>query len=285
MRLLGFAAAVALASTSGVFADPAPAATPNPPAAQTSPPVALSPTAEEIVEKSKAVYAALSSYACTGHTDSGSAAFSQTTTFSMRLQRPGFYWVNWQSPFSSGSVWSDGTGDFLNMTGQPQKMKDREMALASATGISSMAAATIPGTFFQEAWGNTLNPVLPAERQPDEKIDSIDCFVVTTRINPSKAGASTTTLWIGREDALIHQCRMVITQAPQPKLTDDQIAEVLKAQNKPATPQTVADTKKLMAEAMKQADAAMRKGPIIFTEKLENIVANQKFVPADFTHP
>jgi hypothetical protein len=241
-----------------------------------------SPVAD-ILKKSQDTYAALSSYSCTGQTDSVMSSIKQTTTFSMRLQRPGFYRVDWKSSFSSGSVWSDGTGDFLDITGAPQKMSSREMALGGATGVSGMAAATIPGTFFNQAWGGVLHPSPSAQRLPDEKIGANDCFVITSHITPPSNGTITTTLWIGQQDNLIHQTRVVMEGMHPPKLTDDQIAQALKMQNKPVTPQNIADTKAMMASAEKAA--ATQKGSIAFTQTFDDIVINKPFVAADFTHP
>ena len=79
---------------------------------------------------------------------SQTGGFSLTTKFKIRLQRPSLYRIDWQGS-SVGVTWSDGTGDFLQYSGLPtQKSRNRQMALAGATGISGGAAASIPGTFF-----------------------------------------------------------------------------------------------------------------------------------------
>ena len=286
MKPLGFAAAVALFLTSVAYADPA--STPAPVS-----PVPASPAAKEIVEKSNATYAALSSYSSTGQTETTMTGMTQVITFTMQMQRPGFYRVDWKSQLgtggqthsATGSVWSDGTGDFLQLIGTPQKMKSREMALAGATGVSGMAASTIPGTFFAQNWGNVLNPALPVERKPDEKLGAIDCFVVSNAMTPPAGGSVTTTLWIGQQDNLIHQSRMEMKGMHQHamKLTDEQIGEVLKMQNKPVTPEAIADMRTKLADSMEKAEKLMAAGPVIFTQTQDNIVLNKTFVAADFT--
>jgi hypothetical protein len=272
MKALFILAAISILAGVGASADPVSAS---------------SPTAKEIVEKSQAAYAALSSYSSAGQTVSTLGAMTQATTFTIRLQRPSLYRIDWKSGFSSGSVWSAGTGDFLQLIGLPQKMQSREMALGGATGVSGMASATIPGTFFKQNWGNALNPGLPLERKPDEKVGAFDCFVVSSQIAPKSGGTMTTTLWIGQQDGLIHQSRTETEGLHQPevKLTDEQVGEALKMQNKPVTPETIAAMRVTMAEGMKSARKMMEGKSIMFTQVQTDISINKSFVAADFGHP
>ena len=54
-------------------------------------------------------------------------------------------------------------------------------------------------------WGNQLDAVTPlAKRQADERIGGVDCYVLTI----SRYAGGTNTIWIGRDDGLIHQVRM-----------------------------------------------------------------------------
>jgi hypothetical protein len=79
-----------------------------------------------------------------------------------------------------------------------------EIALAGATGMSGGATATIPGIFFK-LWGNQFgDSVLSEKQQADEKVGDVDCYVFT---NGSKG--PTRTLWIGKQDLLIHQVQTV----------------------------------------------------------------------------
>ena len=79
------------------------------------------------------------------------------------------------------------------------------MALAGATGISGGAADTIPGIFFKLNWGNQFGDSVWSEKQQaDEKVGDVDCYVFT-----SDSKGPTKTLWIGKQDFLIHQVRTV----------------------------------------------------------------------------
>jgi hypothetical protein len=89
----------------------------------------------------------------------------------------------------------------------PQIEDSREIALARATEISGGAAGTIPRTFFDMQWGDQLNGSgLNQNRQPDEKVGDVDCYVFSRE---SQRGIKT--LWIGKQDFLIHQIRMFTT--------------------------------------------------------------------------
>lgn len=107
------------------------------------------------------------------------------------------------------AVWSAGEGDFLDMGSGVQKQASQDMALASATGISGGAAATVPGTFFKMNWGNQLGGSATSEtREADAKVDDVDCYVLTSELK-----GTVKTLWIGKEDSLIHQVRNVTSAA------------------------------------------------------------------------
>jgi len=169
-------------------------------------PAALS--AAEIIRQSQAKYASLTSYSDEGSTV---ATLGTTTassfTFTINLARTNLYQIVWRQAgeffLPQGVVWSDGSGDFLWMgkTFKPQKYTDKEMALASATGISGGAAASVPGTFFKLKWGNQFaGSTAESKRKADDKIGDTDCYVLT-----HGAGGRTNTLWIGKQDFLIHQ--------------------------------------------------------------------------------
>ena len=140
-----------------------------------------------------------------------------------------------------------------------EKQADRETALSSATGISGGAASTIPGTFFKMNWGNQLGgSVLSDKRQADEKVGNVDCYVFT-----SKLKGTTKTLWIGKQDFLIHQVRNV---------TSAEAMKEMMAENAKRHPEIAAHIAKI-----EYSDD-------ISTETHENIIVNKKFSPADFAH-
>lgn len=161
--------------------------------------------APEIIKRSQAAYAALTSYS-----DEGKTVFSlgtNPTTFSIKLARPNLYHIGWTGDrgffTGTGLVWSAGSGYFYKMDqfNTPIKNDNMDMSLISAIGVSGGAAASIPGTFFNLHWGNKLGAAMQtAIIKPDEKIDAVDCYVLT-----QKNAGGTQTLWIGKQDFLIRQ--------------------------------------------------------------------------------
>ena len=185
----------------------------------------------EIFKNAREKYASLASYGDEGKTVAVLNGMTITTAFTIKLARPNLYRIEWEqnsvSPVFSfataktQSVWSAGQGDFLEMGAGVQKQTSQEMALASATGISGGAAATIPGTFFKMNWGNQLGASEAGQkRQGDEKVGEEDCYVFTSDTN-----GQATTLWIGKRDFLIHQVRHV-TSVEAMKTVLDQAAKL-----------------------------------------------------------
>jgi hypothetical protein len=236
----------------------------------------------------------------------GTAIF--TNTFHIRLQRPGFYRIDWSQPignatYSKGVVWSAGDGNFMETSAggnvlAPAKMENRRIALASATGLSSLAAATIPGLFFAENFGDALQLAASGStkltKEPDAKIGDVDCHVFTGTFDPAKlpgggklpnnmgsAGTSTTTFWIGKKDHLQHQVRQVVdtSHTSMPTMSDEAIKNVLTILKKPVTPEAVA-AMKTQQEAT--AKLLAQNASATFIQTHENIIVNQKFSAADF---
>ena len=184
--------------------------------------------------------------------------------FSTRLTRTSFYRIEWEQTressdqpgnVSAQAVWSSGAGDYLLTESGLQPKGNREIALSHAAAFSGGATATIPRMFFNLQWADQQEPlddlVLSEERQADEMVGNISCYVFT-----KGAEGQTNTLWIGKQDFLIHQVRTVIS-----------------------------------TEAMRQrAAGTLRMGPELFpamhgltlTETHTNIVLNRKFSRADF---
>jgi RNA polymerase sigma factor (sigma-70 family) len=270
-------------------------------------------TPRQIAQKSRAAYAALSSYsdACKGATSGGGS--SMTSSCVIKLQRPNQYRVTWTQqggPFGSqGIVWSDGSKNYYVMArddefaaAAPQTANDIQQAFAFATGVSGSIASTIPAAFFDLAYGEDLavvasdRGITKVKRLPDQKIGDADCFVVVSVLDPStlapakatsapamklkSMGKITTTLWIGRQDYLIRQLKSV-TAGPSPHLnwTDDMLQRQLEARKEPITPENIATLRTEMAKKDKLAD----KTGYVFTQTHENIVVNQQFPASDFT--
>jgi hypothetical protein len=221
-------------------------------------------TKEEIFQKSKAAYAALTTYSDEGKSVATLNGLTITHAFTIRLSRPNLYHIGWQIRTSSDAfpkakpevVWSEGKGDFLDMgSGEGAKrQKDQESALAGATGISGGAAAGIPAAFFNTKWAAPFSNDL--KQQADEKVGDIDCYVFSGGSNDRMR-----TVWIGKRDFLIRQIRNVTTAAG-------------------------------MRAAMEQADRLFPPdfdrprieptGGSTSIETHSNIVVNQKFAEADF---
>jgi RNA polymerase sigma factor (sigma-70 family) len=216
----------------------------------------------EIIKRAQEKYASLTSYSDEGKTVATLNGTTLTTAFSVKLARPGFYLIEWEQPVNAsysnkGAVWSAGEGDFLRMGSDVKKQGSRDLALDGATGISGGAAATIPGTFFGMNWGNALSSLASsAKRQASEKAGGVDCYVFTSDLK-----SQTRTLWIGKQDFLIHQVRTFTSAAAM---------------------------KALMADAAKRHPKITVHVPTVdsqgstSTETHENIVVNQKFSDKDF---
>jgi hypothetical protein len=144
--------------------------------------------------------------------------------FIILLARTNLYKIVWwqgeDSYTPKGAVWSAGTGDFLWMSvlgGKAQKEQSQELALASATGVSGGAAASIPGTFFKLHWGGVLAGAAKTTRLPDAKIDDTDCYVLK-----NGSDGRTNTLWIGKQDFLIHQIENDISGSLVKRMMEEQ---------------------------------------------------------------
>lgn len=268
-------------------------------------------TAQEIAGKSREAYAALSSYSDSGTVALEMAGQNITLTFNTRLQRPNLYRIDWTQVMGlKGVVWSDGGGDYLLTTAagqeksaKSQKMPSMKNALTQAAGLSSFAASTIPGAFFNQEFGDAffasaMSGRSPLKRENDAKVGDVDCYVVASVMDPSNApdqgkpGTASAMLWIGKSDFLIHQCRARLvgkadfSAPPSDQAIDEAIKKSLEMQNKPATPEAIAAMRPQMKAIMKQTQSTLKSGfesGIVFTQTRENIVVNEKLTPADFT--
>jgi hypothetical protein len=106
-------------------------------------------------------------------------------------------------------------------------------------------------------WGNQLGgSTLTEKRQADEKVGDVDCYVFASELK-----GRTKTLWIGKQDFLIHQVRTVTS------------VEAMKA--------VLADAAKRNPSIAARLQKSEPQGSTS-TETHANIVVNQKFSPADF---
>ena len=256
-------------------------------------------TAQEITGKSRDAYAALSSYSDSGTVVSQMAGQNITSTFNIRLQRPNMYRIDWtQGKGLKGVVWSDGSGDYLQITpGSPatpeamaavlaagmensaklQKMPNMKKALTQAAALSYSAASTIPGAFFNQDLGDLFvapaaSGRYPLQKEKDANIGGVDCYVVSSVMDLSKQpatgkpGTASTMLWIGKQDFLIYQSRTKYVEKvdssapPSDQVIDDAIKKSLEMQNKPATPEAIAAMRPQMKTIMKQVQSTLKSG-------------------------
>jgi outer membrane lipoprotein-sorting protein len=198
---LGISAAIMLASGAATMVLASDAAGDN-----------LSP--DEIFKKARENYASLTSYSDEGKIVANMGGATVTTTFTIRLARTNFYYIEWEQNSESSystkdvafqAVWSSGAGNFLEMGYGPKDEISQDIALEKAAALSGGAAATIPMTFFNTQLGDELGGTVFSEnRKPDEKVGNIDCYVFTRELQ-----GQTKTIWIGKQDFLIHQLRTV----------------------------------------------------------------------------
>jgi outer membrane lipoprotein-sorting protein len=219
------------------------------------------PTVQEIIRQSQDAYAALTSYSDEGETISSIGTNPVAPhTFTIKLARPNLYRVEWKQDMGflvqHGAAWSAGEGDFVELSdGKRAKHANGEDALSTAAGVSGGASTSVPSMFFQLS-GSKLNGAMQlGKRKSDEKIDGVDCYVLT-----QSASGRTQTLWIGKQDFLIHRVENVIS-APNMKAS---LAEAGRRNPQIRIPPTTVS------------------GDARLVQTHSKIVVNQKFLPSDF---
>ena len=184
----------------------------------------------QIFKKAGENYASLITYSDEGKIVTTVDGTTLTTAFTTRLARPNFYLIVWQQNGDSArltqdaiaqAVWFAGAGNFLEAGYSTQNEGSPDIALEAAAPYSDGASTTIPQTFFKIPSGNGLdNSVFEEHRQPDEKVGTFDCYVFSSELQ-----GRTRTLWIGKEDFLIHQVQTVISseamQAAMAQVTEE----------------------------------------------------------------
>jgi hypothetical protein len=176
----------------------------------------------QIFKKVKDNYAAMATYS-----DDGRVVTARGTiiNFSTRLARTNLYLIEWQqvggstcatSSTETQAAWSSGPGDYLQTEVGVRSPGNREITLAHAAAFSGGATATVPRIFFDLRWAEEPieDSVFSVDRQADENVGEVSCYV----FSKGSLGA-TNTLWIGKQDFLIHQVRTVINMETMPGFT------------------------------------------------------------------
>ncbi|HTY88131.1 MAG TPA: hypothetical protein VMB80_11745 [Candidatus Acidoferrum sp.] len=191
----------------------------------------------QIFKKVQETYDAMTSYSDEGRVVAAVDGDATVTFifFTTRLTRPDFYLIEWNRTgepsrstrdASNQGVWSSGAGNFLQAECGVKLQGSRELALANAAAGSGGATATIPWLFFpqpRDGEEQLDDLALSGERQADGKVGDIGCYVFTR-----ESQGQTNTLWIGKQDFLIHQTRTVIsTEAIQAAMAKEPVGPEL----------------------------------------------------------
>lgn len=264
-----------------------------------------SPTAGEIIDQTKAAYAALSSYSDSGTCTATISGNILTIRSTVKLQRPNLYKIEWAerlnpkaaTEMAKGEAWSDGTDNywFTAPAGQeanakPEKAKDRDAAFFGAITGGGVMATAIPKLFFDQSFAGLIDLASStAKRQQDKQIGGIDCYVLAGATLPAlakTAGNKQATLWIGKKDHLIHNVEMTIQSphmAETPVVTDEQIKKVLVMMNKPSGPDDIAAMRPLMQETVKKTQQLMNTSKAVYSVRVDTISVDETYAPSDFT--
>lgn len=251
--------------------------------------------ARAVVQKAQDAYAALSSYSDNGEITQNIGGQTLHTTFNIRMQRPHLYRIEWTQAinyFTNGGVaWSSGGNNYLKM-GQrrmPQTYHDTRSVLAAAAGISGTVSSTIPAMFFNQDFNNFLRAG-NATLLPDDTVDGVDCYVVSSDTGPTSGQGKTvhkmtTTLWIGKQDHLIRQVQSVMEglSIKIPTMSDAEIVTMLRKQGQPVTPEAIAAARNRIKDGVRQAQKMITSsGKFVNTQTHRDISVNQRFSAADF---
>ena len=251
---------------------------------------------KEIVKKALVKYASLTSYRDTGkYISVRNSKTNIISTFNVHLARTNLYRIEWEATLfpavpTKGAVWSAGDGDFsmfgetsFGIPGRYEKMPDMKSALRPA-GVAGWGAANaffdLGGSLKVLALGGRIN----VERQKDEKIGNVDCYVIAGTENHL-----TRTVWIGKQDFLTHQSQ-TIEKPPMPMPANKpaldveferEAKDILAQMHRDATPEAIASKKQELRQAMEEAN----RSTTVSTETHGNIVVNEPFIKSDFVHP
>ncbi len=238
-------------------------------------------------------YAALSSISVTGKQVSeigsvtGGVASSVESTFSLNLARPDFYRIEWreaaQTAYNAGAVWSTGAGHFVLSGRKVTQYPERGLALGVGGVHSRDVAKTVPTIFFHDTMDKMLGWLThlknPA-RQPDERIDTEDCYVVA-----ADGLAGKTVVWITKRNFLMKQFRTTTGGDLQAKVSqavsvigDESLKAILERSGKAVTSEAI---RKLRAE-MEESGRVAAQSRTSFTQTCQSIVVNKAVKTEEF---
>ncbi len=178
----------------------------------------LSPA--QILTKVQEKYGSLASYSDEGCVRLTFRDEKPIITFTTRLAHPSFYRIEWSrkneatllsAQSNLEAVWSSSVYHLLY---DPwcglRKEQNQDIALTHAAVSSYGVTTTVPRMFFKRQWGDQAaqveNAVFSERRLAEERLGNVGCYVVTW--GPE---GWTRSLWIGKQDFLIHQAQIVIS--------------------------------------------------------------------------
>lgn len=234
---------------------------------------------DKVFEKVIAKYKSMKTYKDKGtviaEMESGSMKMNKETSFSIMLKKPNLYLISWTQTNElmpgmeqTGTVWSDGTQPYLyiGVINAYSKMGNDQLALGSATGVSSGAAFTIPSLFltaFQEQ-PTMFSRLKKTKIEKTEKIGEDDCYVISGSSDISLKE----TYWISKKSYLIKKYYRSLEPPeggqPTQKFTDEQIEEALKGMGQEVTEENIKNMRETMEKSSEMLKTMKIKGS--FTE-------------------
>ena len=202
-----------------------------------------------------------------------------TTTFTILLARPELYRVEWEQVVlpgqftNHGAVWSAGDGNYLLLTrSQKSKQDSRDLALASATGVSGGAAGTLPPIFFQSQM-SLLKNLKQCALLPEEKIGGDNCSVISGEVGGQKV-----VLWITKEFIVKQKRHILGSPVALPVTSDADIKKSLEQLHQSATPEAIEQ----MRTSMRMMQEISAKATGSMTETYEKTEINPPLKPVAF---
>ncbi|MBI3880405.1 MAG: serine/threonine protein kinase [Verrucomicrobia bacterium] len=247
--------------------------------------------ATELLRKVDEKYGALSTFSAAGKNisqvtlASGGTPTTLAHTFSLNLARPEFYRVEWTNVIMpgvtmTGAAWSAGDGHKVLMNGKVSTFLNREMSLATATGLSGGATHTVPSLFFKDEESSLLKSLTNATLLADESVGADLCHVIT-----GDGPAGKYTLWITKKDLFLKQSRTAHaansglgTASATDQVSPETMRKLMKTLGQDSSPEGVSKMTKQMAD-MKQKAGAVQ---VTITETFEHIAANELMIKEDF---
>lgn len=186
------------------------------------------PTAQQVAERCRAAYTALTSYqgttAVENHSLVAGVRHDSQTSASIQFARPGK--IRTVATTEGGQIFayvSDGivTEESFPMvsgtSGNWKKEVSTEMAIGGATGVSQNAGTTIPALLLGTNWGAPLPLTAGATLDTEVREDAIDdqlCYVLTGHLKTPQM-TQTTSLWVDKKTYLLRRSVSDINSAAQ----------------------------------------------------------------------